>query len=111
MAGGGIILSAEKNISNGTIFSDGEKHFHTEIFDEFYYDVEKREITLVSETQNKIYKISDEIPTAGISFNYPDNFDLILLNESGFVKIRHKKVTAIGNLSDYEFEKVPLMNG
>ena len=111
VAGGGIILSAEKNISDGTIFSDEEKNLHAEIFDEFYYDVDKREITHVAEKENKIYKIGSEIPTEGLSFNYPANFDIILLNESGFVKIRNKKVTAIGNLANYEFEKVPLING
>lgn len=111
VAGGGIILSAEKNISDGTIFSDKEKNLHAEIFDEFYYDVDKREITHVAEKENKIYKIGSEIPTEGLSFNYPANFDIILLNESGFVKIRNKKVTAIGNLANYEFEKVPLING
>ena len=111
VAGGGIILSAEKNISDGTIFSDEEKNLHAEIFDEFYYDVDKREITHVAEKENKIYKIGSEIPTEGLSFNYPANFDIILLNESGFVKIRNKKVTAIGNLANYKFEKVPLING
>lgn len=111
VAGGGIILSAEKNISDGTIFSDEEKNLHAEIFDEFYYDVDKREITHIAEKENKIYKIGSEIPTEGLSFNYPANFDIILLNESGFVKIRNKKVTAIGNLANYEFEKVPLING
>ena len=111
VAGGGIVLSAEKNISDGTIFSDGEKNFHATIFDEFYYDVEKREITKVAETENKIYKIGDEIPTVGFSFEYPSDFDIILLKERGFIKIRGKKIILIGELKDYKFEKNFLVNG
>ena len=110
VAGGGIVLSAEKNIFDGTIFSDGEKNFHAEIFDEFYYDVEKREFTQVSETENKIYKIGDEIPTAGLSFDYPSDFDIILLSERGFIKIRRKKIISIGELKNYKFEKISLVN-
>lgn len=111
VAGGGIVLSAEKFERNGTTFIAAGKNFRAEIFDEFYYDVEKREITHVAETQNKIYKIGDKIQTTGFSFGYPDDFDVIILQESAFVKIRDKTITAIGNLRDYEFEKYPLVNG
>lgn len=111
VAGGGIILSAEKNIEDGTIFSDGEKFLHAEIFDEFYYDVEKRQITQVAETKNKIYKVGDKIPTSGLSFDYPQDFDIILLREGAFVKIRGEKIFSVGDLKDYKFEKISLVNG
>ncbi len=72
VAGGGIILSAEKNIAAGTVFAaDGLK------------------------IENATYKIGDQISTTGFSFNYPAAFDIILLQDSGFVKIRGKKITAI----------------
>ena len=82
-----------------------------ELFDEFYYDVERREFTQVAETENKLYEVGDKIPTNGFSFNYPDDFDIILLNAAGFVKIRGSKVVAIGRLENYVFEKIPLVNG
>lgn len=111
VVGGGIILSAEKSVANGTIFSADDLIFRAEIFDEFYYDVEKREITHVAETQNKIYKVGDAIQTTGFSFDYPADFDIIFLNEWAFVKVRGKKVFAIGRLDEYEFENFPLVNG
>ncbi len=95
VAGGGIILSAEKNIAAGTVFAADGLNFHAELFDEFYYDVEKREFTHVAEIENATYKIGDQISMTGFSFNYPADFDIILLQDSGFVKIRGKKITAI----------------
>lgn len=111
VAGGGIVLSAEKSAQNGTIFSIDNKNFHAKLFDEFYYDVERREFTHVAEIENAVYKIGDKISTKGLSFNYPADFDIILLSESGFVKIRDKKVIEIGEIEKYKFEKVPLVNG
>lgn len=111
VAGGGIVLGAEENISEGTIFSANGKNFHAKLFDEFYYDVEKREFTHVAEVENRTYRIGDEIPTTGFSFDYPSDFDIILLKERGFVKIRNKKIISIGELPNYKFEKFPVVNG
>ncbi len=111
VAGGGIILQAENSEADGTVFSNGVLTFQAELFDEFYYDVDRRQITQVAETKNVIYQIGDEIPTTGFSFEYPDDFNIILLNESAFVKIRDKKVFEIGKLENYGFEKVPHVNG
>ncbi len=111
VAGGGIILSAEDSLASGTVFIDGALIFHAELFDEFYYDVERRQITQVSEIQNKNYHIGDKIETSGFSYEYPADFNIILLREAGFVKIRGAQVAEIGRLADYEFEKVPHVNG
>lgn len=111
VAGGGIVLRAEKYAADGTIFTDGEFHFRAELFDEFYYDVERRQITQVAETRNETYRVGDEIQTTGFSYEYPADFDIILLNESAFVKIRGAKIVSIGRLEEYAFEKIPLVNG
>ena len=111
VAGGGIILSSESGQTESTIFTDGELTFRAELFDEFYYDVERRQITQVAETVNATYTIGDTIQTGGFSYDYPADFDIILLNAAGFVKIRDAKIISVGRLADYEFEEVPLVNG
>lgn len=111
VAGGGIVLDAQTSEVDGTIFTDGKLTFCAELFNEFYYDVEQRKITQVAEIENVTYKIGDEIPTKGFSYEYPADFNLILLREGGFVKIRGAKVISIGRLENYTFEKVPLVNG
>ena len=111
VSGGGIILSSEKNITIGTTFSNGDLNVQAELFDEFYYDVERRQITQVAESESKIYQIGDKIPTSGFSFDYPSNFDIIILNELAVVSIRDEKISKICKLDDYNYEKMPLMNG
>ena len=111
VSGGGIILSAEESFANGTTFDNENLTINAELFDEFYYDVERRQITQVAETESKSYKIGDKIPTSGFSFDYPANFDIILLNELAAVNIREEKVTKICRLDEYKYNKVPLING
>ena len=111
VAGGGIVLSAETSATDGTTFVDGKLSFRAELFDEFYYDVERRQITQVAEKKTEIYRVGDAIQTSGFSYDYPDDFDIILLSASAFVKIRGAKVSAVGKLDDYAFEKIPLVNG
>ena len=111
VSGGGIILSAEESFISGTTFSNENLIINAELFDEFYYDVEKRQITQVAETESKSYKIGDKIPTSGFSFDYPVDFDIILLNESAAVSVRSEKITDICHLKDYQYNKLPLVNG
>ena len=68
-------------------------------------------MTQVAESKNEIYRVVDEIKTSDFSYHYHADFDLILLNEKGFVKIRGAKVISIGRLENYFFEKVDLING
>ena len=111
VTGGGIVLGAEDDAADGTIFADGELKFRAELFDEFYYDVERRQITQVAETQNKTYRVGDEIQTSGFSYEYPADFDIIQLKDSAYVKIRSARIVSIGRLDNYKYESVPLVNG
>ena len=55
--------------------------------------------------------MGDEIPTQGISYDYPDSFDILLLRDDAFVSIRDKKITAIDRLENFYYDHVPLVNG
>ena len=111
VSGGGIILSAEESITTGTTFTTEGLTVPAELFDEFYYDVERRQITQVSENESKVYQISDKVPTSGFSFDYPADFDIIILAEKLTVSIRNEMVSNICKLEEYTFQKVPLVNG
>ena len=52
-----------------------------------------------------------KLATSGFSFDYPSNFDIIILNELAVVSIRDEKISKICKLDDYDYEKLPLMNG
>ena len=106
-----MMLAAEESITTGTTFTNDNLIVTAELFDEFYYDVERRQITHVSESESKVYRIGDTVPISGFSFNYPSSFDIIALAESSVISIRDRKVTHICKLEDYSLNKVPLING
>ena len=112
VAGGGIINAAELSSADERPSFIGENvTAHGELFDEFYYDVERQEITHVASPVKQSYRIGDEISTNGISYEYPGDFDVLFLREDAFISVRDKKITAIDRLERYEYSGKPLMNG
>lgn len=57
------------------------------------------------------YTVGDEIPTAGESYKYPDNFDIIVLRDWTAVKVRNRKITEIISADNYSFGSVSVING
>ncbi len=112
VAGGGIINAAEAStVDERPAFIGENVTAHGEIFDEFYYDVERQEITHVASPVKHSYRVGDEIPTNGISYDYPSDFDILILREDAFISVRDKKITAIDRLERFEYEGAPLVNG
>ena len=112
VAGGGIINAAEAStVDERPAFIGENVTAHGEIFDEFYYDVERQEITHVASPVKHSYHVGDEIPTNGISYDYPSDFDILILREDAFISVRDKKITAIDRLERFEYEGAPLVNG
>ncbi|MBQ9479424.1 MAG: GTP-binding protein, partial [Selenomonadaceae bacterium] len=95
VAGGGIINAAEESSADERPSFIGENvTAHGELFDEFYYDVERQEITHVASPVKQSYRVGDEISTNGISYEYPGDFDVLFLREDAFISVRDKKITA-----------------
>ena len=81
-----------------------------DIFDEFDYNLESMTIAKVRPVQ-KTYTIGDEIPVSGESYQYPDDFDIVILRERIFVQVRGRKVEKIAPLAEYQYSNVPVING
>lgn len=112
VAGGGIVVAAEESAAlQVPAFADGAIKVRGEIFDEFYYDVETYGIIKRPAAIEKSYMIGDSIPVKGLSYRYPDDFDLIVLRDQAAVEIRGRKIAAIRNLADYAYTDKPLING
>lgn len=113
VAGGGIVVAAEKNNAEGLAPAFvGEKiSARGDIFDEFYYDVESCEVTKIASAPKEAYRVGDEIPTKGMSYEYPDSFDLLILRDDAAVEIRGGRIAAIVAIDDYEYTGKPLVNG
>ena len=108
----GVIESSsvddEKDLKCAFVY--GNLKAKADIFEEYFYNMETMTITK-SKPSGKTYTIGDEIPVKGVSYQYPDSFDIIVLRDKVAVQVRDKKITAIVSLSDYEYTDVPLING
>lgn len=112
VAGGGIVIAAEKAYEGaGFAFVNGGIRARGDVFDEFYYDIESYNVTKVAAAVKKPYQVGDEIPRRGISYEYPADFDILILRDQVAVSVRQGRIESILPLADYEYSGRPLING
>jgi sulfate adenylyltransferase subunit 1 len=81
-----------------------------DIFEEFYYNLDSMTINKVR-PNGKTYTVGDEIPVNGETYQYPNDFDIVVLRDKVAVNIRGAKVEKIYSLTDYSYSGVPVING
>jgi len=106
ISGGGIINGLEiLDVANK--FVKGNIELPITCFDEYYYLIPYNEIKKVA-VERKSYKIGDKLPINGDTYYYPDNFDVIDLNNELSALIRDGKLVDLINLNDYKYEGYPV---
>ncbi|WP_434656092.1 sulfate adenylyltransferase subunit 1 [Thermoanaerobacterium thermosaccharolyticum] len=106
ISGGGIINGLEiLDVANK--FVKGNVELSITCFDEYYYLIPYNEIKKVA-VERKSYKIGDKLPINGDTYYYPDNFDVIDLNNELSALIRDGKLVDLINLNDYKYEGYPV---
>ncbi len=106
----GVVQYTGENLDDNSVFINGKLHARGDIFDEFYYNLESLNI-LKQYNNKKQYSIGDEIPVQGESYNYPDDFDILILRDNTAVKIRNKRVSEIIKLNQYIYNGYSVVNG
>ena len=91
-------------------FEYNEVKARGDIFEEFYYDTETLAI-FKYKPEEKTYTVDDEIPVKGESFEYPENFDLLVLRDGAAIEVRGKKIISIKAIDHYKYTGVPVING
>ncbi|MDN5317804.1 MAG: hypothetical protein PWR08_1929 [Thermoanaerobacterium sp.] len=106
ISGGGIINGLEiLDVANKFVKENME--LPITCFDEYYYLIPYNEIKKVA-VERKFYKIGDKLPINGDTYYYPDNFDVIDLNNELSALIRDGKLVDLINLNDYKYEGYPV---
>ncbi len=106
----GIVKYTGENLNDNSAFVNGKLHARGDIFEEFYYNLESLNI-LKQYNNKKQYGVGDQIPVKGESYNYPDDFDILILRDNTAVKIRNRKISEIINLNEYVYSSYPVVNG
>lgn len=81
-----------------------------DIFEEFYYGMQSLNIIKEKPARHE-YHVGDAIPIQGETYQYPQNFDIIILRDNVVVEVRLGKLADIVALPDYIYTGEPLVNG
>ena len=91
-------------------FEYNELKARGDIFEEFYYDTETLSI-FKYKSEEQTYTVGDKLPIKGDSYEYPENFDLLILRDWVAVEVRNKEIVNIKSIDDYNYQEVPIING
>lgn len=80
-----------------------------DIFEEYYYSSES--MSIYKEKKDNNYTIGDEIIVKGKTYEYPNDFDILVLRDWISIEVRNKKIKNIKSIDNYVFDNVPIVNG
>lgn len=106
----GVVECLGENLKNDAAFLYENLIARGDIFEEFYYNLDSLNVSKYYDKHPE-YTIGDTIPTKGESYNYPDNFDVLILRDNVAVKVRDKKISEIIVLDKYSYGSYPVING
>ncbi|AQR95397.1 sulfate adenylyltransferase subunit 1 [Clostridium saccharoperbutylacetonicum] len=108
----GVIEGINNNEIKNEKFTFGYKELKArgELFEEFYYEAETSSI-FKYKAEEKIYTVGDELPIKGDSYEYPENFDILILRDWIAIEVRNKRITDIKSIDTYEYQEIPIING
>lgn len=109
VSGGGIISGTAEQEPEGVKFVKGDTVLDVYCFDEYYFLIPSGKFQRV-EAGAKVYRIGSDIPTAGETYNFPDNFDIVDLARRIAAKIRGRKLEDLVELDDYQYEGQPIVD-
>jgi len=104
------VLDDDRNQQDNLSFKYNDIIARGDIFEEFYYNTENLSLSKYKPA-TQTYTIGDEIPVKGESYEYPDNFDILVLRDWTAVKIHDKKIANIELIDDYQYTGAPIANG
>lgn len=107
--GGGIITDTQE-VEQVAVFQTEELEGRGEIFEEFYYHTGSQRIEKVK-GEVKQYTVGDQIPICGESYQYPEDFDVLILRDHLVIQVRKERVQDIKPLRMYAYEGYPVVNG
>lgn len=111
VSGGGIIINDESELENfNSVFISNEIRARAEIFDEFYYDVNNYSIEKIKNIDYE-YRIGDSLPLNGLSYKYPEFFDILILRDNVAVTVRSGKIERITSIKNYNYTGREVVNG
>lgn len=109
VCGGGIVSGVEKVKQLETRFFKNGRELAVQCFDEYYYLVPDNNIKRIAKTP-VTYRVGDEVPVKGKTYEYPVNFNIIDLHNKLVAQIREAKLQDLIEIDSFLYDGSTLIN-
>lgn len=109
VCGGGIVTGLVKERQQCSKFSKQGDEITVNCFDEYYYILAEGGIKKIEGTPHS-FTIGDVVPGAGVTYEYPEDFNVLDLRTNLVAQVRKTKLQDIGALSDYRYDAIPFID-
>jgi sulfate adenylyltransferase subunit 1 len=109
VSGGGIVAGLAQEIQTVSKLSKNDMQMVVNCFDEYYY-------VLAEDTVKKLpgrphtFSVGDVIPSAGQTYEYPGDFDVLDIQTKLVASIRKSKLYDVVKLNQYSYAAVPMID-
>lgn len=109
VSGGGIISGLVTSSKTTSTFSKQDIQMEINCFDEYYYILSEG-IVKRSKGNPHTFGIGDVIPSAGVTYEYPSDYDVVDIQTKLIAQIRKSKLNDIVRLDAYQYAGIPLLD-
>jgi len=103
-------VSTDENTDPQCMFAYGSLKARADLFDEYFYQIGRREVTRTA-PDAKSYTVGDDISVEGVSYHYPDSFDILFLGDGAAAIVRDRKIASILPIESYRYAALPVVDG
>ena len=108
VCGGGIVTGLVQERQLVSKFSHQTHEIAVSCFDEYYYIYSERTIKKIAAVPHS-FTIGDVIPSTGVTYEYPGDFNVVDLTTNFVAKIRNSKLQEITPYSEYKYDLIPFI--
>jgi len=108
VCGGGIVTGLVQERQLVSKFSKPDHEMLVSCFDEYYYIFSENTIKKI-EAIPHAFTIGDVIPSTGVTYEYPGDFNILDLTTNLLAKIRNSKLQDIRPFGEYKYDSLPVI--
>lgn len=103
VCGGGIVTGLVQERQLVSKFLKGDHEIVVSAFDEYYYLFSERGIKKIGAIPHS-FAIGDVVPSIGITYAYPEDYNVLDFKNNVVAKVRKSKLQDIVTLPDYQYD-------
>jgi len=109
VCGGGIVTGLVQERQLVSKFLKGNQEIMVSVFDEYYYLFSERGIKKIRAIPHS-FVIGDVVPSIGITYAYPEDYNVLDFKNNVVAKVRKSKLQDIVTLHDYQYDALPFID-